>query len=277
MFPTLLAAVALSAPVPKAAPIDLNWKFTKGDVFYVTHRERVATTAELGNGLKIDAVITTELAYQLKVTATDAKRTELRLTFLSGKKGANDNRGVIVTEDIPDLADRTVVVHLDATHAITSVEDADDPNGELKAFGFVQERSVRARLTELLAAAPGKVEAGTWAAEREDEPTEGLRVKRSDRGKVADTTDGLTTLAVSFDVEVNDGLPGSSAYRLSGTGQSRKVGFDTRMSRVRKVTETCELSGTVEDCGVGGKETIPVTQKRTTTITVSDDKPKARK
>ena len=71
MFPTLLAALALSAPVPKPAPIDLSWKFTKGDVFYVTHEERCGSTTRAARmDHRSKSPSSTFVVYKLTVTAS---------------------------------------------------------------------------------------------------------------------------------------------------------------------------------------------------------------
>lgn len=274
MIPSLLAALALSAPVPKTPPIDLSWKFTKGDVFYVTHVERQATTADLGNGLKIDAVVTAEVVYQVKVTVADASRTELQLTFVCGKRGVGDRRKEPVAEAVADLPDRTVTVTLNDEHSVTAVDGADDTKDGLGG-GFVREWSVRERLGELLGGVPRakRTEGDTWTADRQDEPGSGLKRKRTERGTVGGSADGLTTLAVEFDVTVTDG----AAVRMVGEKQSRAVTFDARLGRVRRLTETCATAGTIEDAGPEGTQLIPTTQKRTVAITVSDERPKAKK
>lgn len=282
MLPTLLAAFALSAPVPKPVPINLSWKFTKGDVFYVTHVERLASTADLGGGLKIDAVITSEVVCQLKVKAANAAHTELQLTFVSGRKGNGDSRREPSQEVIKELEDRTLTVALDAEHAVATIEgadDSDDPKAKPTACGFASERAVRGWMIELLGAVPRKTvaEGDTWTAGWETEPAIGLKRKRTEHGEVGKTANGLTELAVRVDAEVVIGVPGGPISRLVGEKQPKTVTFDAKAGRVRRLKEVWEMTGIVEDSGPVGAESIPMTQKRTVTIIVTDEKPKAKK
>lgn len=276
MLPSLLVALALSAPVPKAPPIDLSWRFTTGDVFYVTHELRTEGCSSLNGGKA--AVDPPErsfstLIYRLTVGAADAERTVLAVKYLSCEYKKQVGDGDVQKDTGPDVEGKEFTITLDAARQITKVKLN---NKAEKTERENRERGVRQELTTLLRAVPGKPLAagGMWAAEYADKRDPGYEHERAEQGNVGETAGGLTALSTVIDHTTVVKLGDAELGRLRDERGQRTVQFEAGCGRVRMVEEKLCLGGVID---YGGGDKAHITLKFTTTITVTDEKPKAKK
>lgn len=284
MLPTLLAAVALSAPVPKAPPIDLSWKFTKGDVFYVTHefREEISHSAVNTPKLTRTRTETETVVYQVTVSATDDKKRVLQVKFLHGDE--SDSEEGDKPTAIEGLADRTTTITLDKSGRITAVEPtAKRDGGRTPADELLSESNLRIRLNTLLRAIPGESlkQAETWKADSEDSPNQSPSyvtcIRRNVSGKVGETVDGVTRLTADVSTIYTTHHGETESMRLTDESGKQTVIFDAARGRVRSVEETCALDGLLHTDLFGAEDKVRTILKQTTKITVTDEKPKAKK
>jgi hypothetical protein len=281
MFTLLTAAVALAAPVPKPANAELKWRFAKGDTVYVkTEIENVANiNAGGGGGAAVQGTASgAEYEYKLTVTAADEKGATLEVEFLACKSGNAAGLVGVKMEDQKGVVGKKVTVTLDPANKVTKLDGADKLGGPGMAGGMLGEEYLKYNLDDLIRAVPGKPlgKNDTWTGEEEFAMTEGIAMKRSDRGSVAGTEDGLTKLEVETDHTMSGGPKnGGVTMDLKGEKGKRTILFDPKAGRVRKVTEEYSMAGTVGIGGGGGAaQNIQMSMTLKATITVSDDKPK---
>lgn len=262
MIPTMLAALALSAPVPKDLPTELKWKFNKGDVFYLTWEDE-STGAPTSSA--------TAFLFKLSVPAADEKETKLEAEFVSYKSGTATDGKEIKMADETKVVGKKVTFTLDATQAITKTDNSDLG---VAAVGNLREETLASMMDFLLRAVPGKKlgKGEVWVGEQEKILTSGISYKRADRGTVGDTEKGLTKLEVESDYSWN-GKEVGLAVNLKAEKGKRTVLFEGKSGRVRKVQEEYTVTGTVS----GGGQTRELTGLCKTTVTVTDDKPKGEK
>lgn len=286
MFTVLAAALAHGAPVPKAVAPELKWKFNKGDTVYVTVTMETTTAVQGlggGGGGAQNNTSTVNSVYKLATTAADDKGATLELTFLSVKEGHAGGGAAAKMADVPGAVGKVVTFTLDKEHKITKVVGAD----ELAKGGgtqMLQEDYLRYNVEDLLRAVPGKVLAkgDTWTGEQQHPLTDGIVAKRSDRGTVSGTEDGLVKLEVeSANAMTTDGNAKQPfKFDLKGEKGKRTVLFDGKAGRVRKLTEDYTMAGTIDignGGGGGGGQTILLTMGMKTIISVSDTEPKDTK
>lgn len=284
MFTTLALAAALAAPVPKAAAPDLKWRFAKGDTFYVSAgmETSVAANGLPGGGAAQQNTSVAEYTYKVTVASADEKGTTLEVEFLSCKSGNGGNGVAAKLADDPNAVGQKLTFTLDAANKVTKAD------GKLNAAagGLFSSEYVQSHVQDLFRAVPGKPlgKGETWKGEEEFELTEGMVNKRTDRGTVGGTEDGLTKLEVETDNAMVGGPKGGGInYNLTGDKGKRTVLFDAKAGRVRKLTEEYTVSGsiTIGNLGGGGgggpppNITLSMTMKAT--VTVSDKEPKPGK
>lgn len=284
--PILAAALAVAAPIPKPATPDLKWRFAEGDTFYVTYVQTATTSVDLGMGnagAGGNNTTKAEAVFQVTVTQAADKQTTLELEFLSADVGLG---GAAVNPVAPaDLKGKRVTLTLDPKQAVTGVKGAAElaKAGGPGAAGLLAEDALKFLVGDLLRAVPGKP-LGTgdkWTAESEGERGQGMTVKRTDRGRVVGSENGLITLAVESDQSwTMDGNSGVTA-QLNGEKGTRAVLFDPKAGRVRKVEDKFTVKGNVAIVGgAGGNGNVPtitMTSDVSVTVTVTDDPPKAKK
>lgn len=281
MFSALALTIALSAPVPKATTPELKWKFTKGDVVYVTVSTDTTSAVQAGPGGGLapqNNTSSTSYVYKLTTAAADEKGATLELTFLSAKEAHGAGGAAPEMADVAGVSGKVVTLTLDKDHKITKAVGAD---AVAKGGGsqMLQEDYLRYNLENLLRAVPGKVlgKGDTWKGEEQHPLSDGVVAKRSDRGTVTGTEDGLVRLEVdSNNSMVSEGGKQAFKFDLKGDKGKRTVLFDGKAGRVRKLTEEYTLGGTIDVGGGGGGvgQTIQVMMGMKATITVSDTEPK---
>ena len=286
MFTTLAVAVAvaLAAPVPKATAPDLKWRFAKGDTFYVSAgmETSVAANGLPGGGAAQQNTSVAEYSYKVTVASADEKGTTLELEFLSCKSGNGGNGVAAKLAEEPKMVGTKLTFTLDATNKVTKSE------GKVNAAdGLFSSEYLQSHVQDLFRAVPGKPlgKGDTWKGEEEFELTEGMVNKRTDRGTVGGTEDGLTKLEVeTANAMVGGPKGGGINYNLTGDKGKRTVLFDANAGRVRKLTEEYTVAGliTIGNLGGGGggggpppNITLSMTMK--SNVTVSDKEPKPAK
>lgn len=277
---TLLAAVfALAAPVPKATAPELKWKFTKGDTVYVTATTESTSAIPAGGGgiAAQNNTSTNVVIYKLVAASADDKGATFELTFLLVKEGHAGGGAAPKLSDVPKAAGKVVTLTLDKDHKVTKMAGADEAKGG--GSQLLQEDYLRHKMEDLLRAVPGKALAkgDTWTGEHEHLLSGDVTAKRSDRGTVGGTEDGLTKLEVETDnalVSVGKGGP-RFTLDLKGDKGKRTVLFDAKAGRVRKLTEDYTMAGTIDLGGPG--QTLQVSTTTKVIVTVSDTEPKEGK
>jgi hypothetical protein len=280
MFTALALAAALSAPVPKATAPDLKWRFAKGDTFYVTTAVDADTAVNAGPGVQAQGNTSAAVyVYKATVAAADDKSTTLEVEFLSCKSGSAAGAAVKLADD-PTAAGKKVTFTLDAAHKVTK---ADGVAKLGTAGGIFGPEYVQGQVQDLFRAVPGQVlgKGDTWKGEEESPLADNIVVKRTDRGTVAGTEDGLTKLEVETDQAMVGGPKGGPAFDLKGEKGKRTVLFDPKAGRVRKVEEQYTVAGNVAlalgGAGGGGggpPPNISLSMTMKATVTVSDTPPK---
>lgn len=287
MFTLLAAAVALAAPVPKPANVELKWRFAKGDTFYVKTEMENSAAVNLGGGgggAAQTTVTGVAYLYQMTVTAADEKQTTVEVEFLSCQAGTTAGGGLggggLKLSDEPTVVGKKVTLTLDPSNKVTKLDGADKLGGVGGvAAGLLGEEYLRHNLDDLIRAVPGKTlgKGDTWTGESEVKMSEEFVMKRTDRGSVAGTEDGFTKLEVETENAMSGGQKGAT-FDLKGEKGKRTILFDPKAGRVRKVTEEYSMAGTIGVGGGGGAaQNIQMTMTLKATITVSDDKPKGEK
>jgi hypothetical protein len=279
--PLLVAALSVSAPVPKQVSTELKWRISKGDTFYVT-TEMDATSAVNGapGGNVQGNTSAAVFVYKATVASADDKGSTLEVEFLSCKAGSG--AGGAKLDDQP-VAGKKLTFTLDKDHKVTKAD------GDLKlaaAGGILTNQYVQGHVQDLLRAVPGQVlgNGGTWKGEEELPLADGMVVKRTDRGTVAGTEDGLTKLEVESDNAMSGGPKNVGVkFDLKGEKGKRTVLFDPKAGRVRKLTEEYTVSGTIDlggglgGAGGGAAPAITVSMTMKAKVTVSDTEPKEGK
>lgn len=281
MFTVLAAALALSAPVPKAVAPVLKWKFTKGETVYVTASMDSTSTVQAGGGGAIAPQANTSTinsVYKLATTAADDQGVTLELTFISAQEGHAARGAAPKLADVPGVAGKVVTLTLDKEHKITKVVGAEEV-GKGGVTRMLQEDYLRYTVEDLLRAVPGKAlsKGETWTGEEKHPLSDGVLAKRSDRGTVAGTEDGLVKLEVESDNSMTTDGKGNQPFKydLKGDKGKRTVLFDGKAGRVRKLTEDYTMVGTIDiGNGNGGGQSIQLTMGMKAAITVSDTEPK---
>jgi len=279
MFTTLALAAALAAPVPKNAGTDLKWRFTKGDTFYVTVTVDADSAVNgLGGGGAAAQGSTSAAVYVYKaaVTAADDKGATVEVEFLTCKTGSGGGGGAVQMVEQKGVAGKKVTLTLDKDHKVTK---ADGVAALGNAAGMFGGEFVQGQMQDLLRAVPGKTlgKGETWKGEEQMPLTDGLVTKRSDRGTVAGTEDGLTKLEVETDTSMSGGPKGGPVLDLKGDKGKRTILFDPKVGRVRKLEENYTVAGNLNLGGGGGggaPQNITVTMTMKSTMTVSDEQPK---
>jgi hypothetical protein len=280
MLPSLLAALALTAPVPKAPPIDLSWKFTKGDVFYVTHVEECVISATLADGTSAEGIEVTSVGYKVVVTDADPKVTTLEVTFLAGHHSSGSDREKLKLREAPKLPGQVVKVTLDVTRAISALDGEADANKRLPhTGGLMLEVETRSRLNTLFRAVPGKplADGAVWDVEFKDTPAEDTTITRAVRGKVSETVGGRTKLTAEVEVAETGGLDARLVMNFGCKKALQTVHFDAKSGRVQSIEESRTLTGKVHAMVGPGPIHAQITRAETTKITVSDEQPKVKK
>lgn len=288
MFTTLALAAALAAPVPKAAAPDLKWKFTKGDTVYVKTVTENTSSVTGGGGVGAQAHTSLgEWVYKLTVLAAGEKETTLEMEFISAKSGSNAGGGVVAKlDDVAGVAGKKATFTLDKDHKVTKAEGADKLANAAAgvAAGLMGEDYLKHTLEDLVRAVPGKPlgKGEAWTGEGTSPLSDGIIYKRTDRGTVAGTEDGLTKLEVETDNAMTGGPKGGGlTLDLKGDKGKRTVLFDPKAGRVRKVTEEYTVSGSINIGGGGGGGGAPpnltLNLSMKATVTVSDELPKGEK
>lgn len=283
MFTVLATALALSAPVPKAVAPELKWKFTKGETVYVTaSTESTSAVQGLGGGnVAQKNTSTVNTVYKLATTAVDDKGVTLELTYLSVQQGVTGLGVAAKLADVPGVAGKVVTLTLDKDHKITKVVGAEE-GGKGGVAQMLQEDYLRYTVENLLRAVPGKAvgKGDSWTCEEKHPLSDGVLVKRSDRGTVTGTEDGLVKLEVDSDHAMTTDGNGNQPFRydLKGDKGKRTVLFDGKVGRVRKLTEDYTVVGTIDigngNGGGGNGQSIQLSTGMKATITVSDTEPK---
>jgi hypothetical protein len=278
----LLASLALSAPVPKAAAPDLKWRFAKGDTFYVKYEQEATSTVNgAGAGGQANTSVTA-FVYKFVVTSAKPDETVLELTFESCKTGhAQAGQAAKLAEE-QNVAGKVVTFTLDGKLKVTKVDGAAElaKAAPGAASGMLNEDYLKYNLTTLLTAVPGKPlgKGEKWDAETDQAMTQGLTVKKTMRGTVDGFTDGVAKLTVESDHAWTGspqagGGPGAAnlQYDLRGEKGQTTVLFDTKAGRLKKWEEAYTIGGGID---LGGGQKLNLTAAMKTTVTVSDEKPK---
>lgn len=282
MFTVLAAALALSAPVPKATTADLKWKFNKGDTFYVRTTVDATSTVNAGPGVGAQgSTSAAEFVFKATVASADEKGATLEVEFLSCKSGNAAGLAGVKMEDQKGVLGKTMTFALDAAHKVTK---ADGLVAMGNAGGLFSAEYVQSHVQDLMRAVPGKPlgKGDTWKGEEELPLADGIVSKRSDCGTVAGTEDGLTKLEVETDNAMSGGPKGGGIkFDLRGDKGKRTILFDPKSGRVRKLDENYTVAGTINIGNGGGgggpPPNITVSMTMKTTVTVSDKEPKAEK
>ena len=285
MFTVLAAALALSAPVPKATTADLKWKFNKGDTFYVRTTVDANSTVNAGPGVGAQgSTSAAEFVYKATVASADEKGATLEVEFLSCKtgNGGGGGGGAVKLEDQKGVLGKKMTFTLDAAHKVTK---ADGLVALGNAGGLFSAEYVQSHVQDLMRAVPGKPlgKGDTWKGEEVLPLADGIVSKRSDSGTVAGTEDGLTKLEVETDTLMTGGPKGGGiTFNLKGDKGKRTVLFDPKSGRVRKLDESYTVAGSINIGNGGGggggvPQNITVSMTMKATVTVSDTEPKAEK
>lgn len=282
MFTAVAVAAALSAPVPKAPAPELKWRFNKGDTFYVVSEQEATVSVNLGGGNAAAQknTSTTSLTYKVTVADADPKATVLEVEFIDSAVGVGGNAAPPVKPE--GLPGKTLTFTLDADHKVTKVDGVD---GVLKAAAggglngmFQGEEGIKHMLDDPLRAVPGKVlgKGDTWTAERTQSLGDGISMTRTDKGTVSGNEGGLTKLDVESDHTMEWTGNAPISLKLKGEKGKRTVLFDPKAGRVTKVTDAYTMSGDGTIGGGGNGQAINLSMEMKGTITVSDEKPKAK-
>lgn len=280
MFTTLALAAALAAPVPKAPAPELKWRFNKGDTFYVVTEHEAAMTVNVGgNGQNVTSA--SSLTYKVTVKDGTPKAPVLEVEFVAmeAKVGGGAQAPPAKQEE---LAGKTLTFTLDADHKVTKVDGADEV---LKALGggvlngtLQGAEGIKHMLDDPLRAVPGKLlgKGDTWTAERTQALGEGISMTHAEKGTVAGSEGGLTKLTVEADRTMEWTGNATISMKLKGEKGKRTVLFDPKVGRVQKVTDEYTLAGDGTIGGGGNGQGISMKMDMKSTITVSDEKPKAK-
>jgi hypothetical protein len=281
---TLLATAVIAAPVPKAARVDLNWKFTKGDTFYVRY-EAEHTEASGGPGGD-KSEVRRVCVWRFQVLEAAATETKLELEFVSYHVGTRPAGKPYRMNEVKAASGETVTVTLDETRRVTKVvgmprvaRAVADP----LARRFLSDDQMRPELTDLFRSCtdtPQSV-AGEWTAKGVQPIGDGLVAKVEFRGQLASVKGDVATVTGEEDVTVEPDpvlvrqlrIPALGGVRLTGMKNPVRVTFDVKAGRLVSREATRELSGRIETGnGIGPVDTA-VTSKVRTTATVSATKP----
>ncbi len=275
----LVASAAVAAPVPKNPSPELKWKFAKGDTFYVTSTLDAAAAINGGPGNVQQSLTASVYTYKATVTAADDMGSTLEVEFLSCKTGSGVAGAAVKMADQAGVAGKKLTLALDPTNKVTKADGVADLGN---VGGMLGGEFMQGQMQDLLRAVPGKTltKGDTWNGEEEQAMGQEMVMKRTDRGTVAGTDDGLTKLEVETDNAMSGGPKGGPALDLKGEKGKRVVLFDAKAGRVRKVEENYTVAGNL-DLGNGGGGGAPpainVTLTFKMTTTVSDKEPKEEK
>lgn len=275
MFTALALTAALAAPVPKAEPPLVSWRLAKGDTFYLTYQCE-SLSEPVGLGMVPGAASAARLVANLTVTAAGDKGVTLELevvSFATGRDAFREKPAKLT--DHPKAVGKKATLTLDRGLKVKQVESDQELATAEGGFGsgLLADHSLQALVSDLTQALPNKrlAKGDTWEGASEYPLGEFATAALTARGSVADLTGDGITLAVECDRKTTGKEPVVLDSR-SEKGK-RTVVFDPKAGRVRKMTDEYASEAV---SGFDGRE-FRVRAKTSSSVTVTDDKPKDAK
>jgi hypothetical protein len=281
--PVLLALAAAPAP---GETYSLQWKLKAGDVFYNKTAVEMDQTIEF-MGQQVPQKITAKTVVKFKVTSADPKGTVVEMTYLENKFEAPGLPGGDVGGKLNNvtftatLNDKMEVVKLAGYDKfLDALADGDDAQkGLMKAM--LPESAIRQVFSQTFVIGPGKPVAvgDTWA--RTDKLGLGAlgNVETKAEFKLTGVKGDAAAVAVKGDLtfkagDGDGGLPFKitkadlKADKFAGTHA-----FDLKAGRVTESKVEMAMSGTMTIEAAGQKVDAKLSQKMTTTSTITDKNP----
>lgn len=278
----LALLLAVAAPVPKEEKVDFTWRFTKGDVFYLTHTadsDARITSSRFASA--VDRITRrTEMVWKVTVAAAGADGVTLALEAVAYRGSAVANTGKLVgVKEVDGTARQKFSLQFDAAHRLMKVtggegwDKAMAKQGQLSATHTAKE--VAREFEHLLRAVPAGRQGGEWTTKTE---TADPDVKAADtwtrRAKLAGVKDGTATVTFSTDLEGKKDENRRSIFDPYERKAEKCPGtftFDTRTGRVEAFEESLSITGYTggKDQAIGYACTVK------TTFTLSAKPPKA--
>lgn len=260
----LLAASAVSAPVPKDEKIDFTWKLTKGDVFYVTLE--TDTDIKLTTPPQIQLAVNrftqrTEGVWKVTVATTDADRVVLDLETTKYSESSVGNTGKLNgVKEVSAAAGVKFSLTFDTTFRLSKVSDGEEWD-KLRVrlsqlSGIHSAKGVGRAFEHILQAVPGGRQEKEW---KRKEDVLDKDAKTSDtwtrRAKVEGIKDGVATVTTETDLE---GKNEANERKLTVPFERKAekcpgtFTFNTTTGRLERFEETLTISGLsgVKDRGV---------------------------
>jgi hypothetical protein len=251
----LLAASAMSAPVPKDDKVDFTWKLQKGDVFYVTldTETDAKETPPPRLALAVDRITQrTEGVWKVTVASADADRVALGLEAVAYRSNGSANTGKLdgVT-NVADAAGQKLGLVFDSAFRLSKVADGDAWD-KLRAkqsqlSGMPTAQGVGRAFEHILRTVPGGLQGNEWKT-KADVLDKGA--KTSDtwtrRAKVDGVKDGVATVTTETDLDGTNEANGRNVfvpYERKAEKCPGSLTFDTRTGRLVRFEETLTVTG----------------------------------
>jgi hypothetical protein len=258
-------------PAATKAPIDMKWKFTEGDVLFITATQDTESTA-FDKGKTVQKLFAmTVIKYKLVVSA-DAE-TEIRLTQLSISSGEADTR-----EKLKTVLQKSSLDGQSFTFGLKPDGKVFKIRGNQALWNaaptFAPEQTVEPLATVLFRTVPGKAMrlGERWDVESGYPIPGGGFMEVKARCYADSVADGVVKVVAEVDHswDSRGAKTDSSFDELHGKDGVREAWFDLKSGRVRKVEESRTMNGLMRP----PSQNVVVTHRQKQTIEVSDTPPK---